>query len=141
MRRRFWLLLPAWCLYAADITMTLVGQSAAYWDGHYAQASEENPIAHPLLAIHPWLFACAAGAWAVIFGLVVVLWRHCLSDWLAILLAFGHAVGGSTWIARHGSGGWVMAITYLIGAAWLTGKSWRRAGLGQMAAESDRSSI
>jgi len=139
--RRFWLLLPAWCLYAADITMTLVGQSSAYWNGDYAQASEENPIAHPLLAIHPCLFAAAAIAWAATFGSVVLFWRHRLSDWLAILLALGHAVGGSTWIARHGWGGWVMAITYLIVAAWLAGSSWRRAGLGQTAAEPDRSRI
>lgn len=129
MSRRLWLLLPALCLYSVDIALTLAGQPVAYWNGDYTQASEHNPIAYPLLTLHPALFAGAAVAWAVIFGTIVLLWRSRLSDWLAILLTLGHAVGGSTWLARHGAGGWVLAVAYLGVAAWLAGICWRRAGL------------
>jgi hypothetical protein len=133
MRQRFWLFLPAWCLCAADVTLTLAGQTVAYWDGDYCQAIEHNPIARPFLVVHPWLFAGFALVWAVMFSLVILYWTHPGSGWLAILLALSHAIGGSSWLTDYGRFGWVLAIAYLAIAAWLSRISWRRAGLGQLA--------
>jgi hypothetical protein len=127
MARRLWLLLPALLLYSADISFTLAGQPAAYWAGDHSQPAEHNPLAHFLLRQHPALFAGAAGAWAVAFSAIVVLWRHRVSDWTATLLAFGHAIGGSTWLARHGPGGWALAVAYLALAAAFSRACWRRA--------------
>jgi hypothetical protein len=127
--RRLWLLLPALCLYSADVALTVIGQPAAYWGGDYSQAVEHNPLAHPLLSWHPALFVGVALGWAVAFGTVVMLWRNRLSDWFAILLALGHAVGGSSWLARQGVVGWVLAVAYLVVAAGVSGVCWRRAGL------------
>ena len=130
MIRRLWLLLPALGLYAADLGLTLTGQPAAYWGGDYSKAVEHNPLAYPILARHPVWFVGTGLAWAVVFSTVIVLWRSRVSDWIAVLLAFGHALGGSTWLARHGFGGLVLAIVYLAVASRVSGACWRRAGLG-----------
>lgn len=130
MFRRLWFLLPALSFYAADIGLTLTGQPAAYWGGDYSQAVEHNPLAYPILAWHPVWFVGAGLAWAVVFSTVIVLWQNRISDWIAVLLAFGHAVGGSTWLARHGVGGLLLAIVYLAVASKVSGACWRRAGFG-----------
>jgi hypothetical protein len=36
---------------------------------------------------------------------------------LAVLLAVGHAFGGSTWLARLEFAGWPLAIGYLVAAS------------------------
>ena len=123
-------MLPALGLYAADLGLTLTGQPAAYWGGDYSQALEHNPLAYLILARDPALFVGASLAWAVIFSIVIVLWQNRVSDWIAVLLAFGHAVGGSTWLARHGGGGLLLAIVYLAVASRVSGACWQRAGLG-----------
>lgn len=130
MFRRLWLLLPALGLYAADIGLTLTGQPAAYWGGDYSQALEHNPLAYPILAWHPVWFVGAGLAWAVVFSTIIVLWRNSVSDWFAVLLAFGHALGGCTWLARHGTGGLLLAIVYLTVTSKISGACWQRAGLG-----------
>ena len=96
-----------------------------------ASAAERNPLAYWLLALHPYVFAGAAVGWAVLFGSVVLLWRHWWANALAVLLTIGHAVGGSSWLARHGAGGWALAVGYLLVAAWLAKWCWRRAGWGR----------
>jgi len=130
MFRHIWFLVPALGLYTADLGLTLAGQTAAYWNGDYSQAVEHNPLAYPILARHPVLFISAGVAWAAVFSTVIVLWRNRVSDWIAVLLAFGHAVGGSTWLARHGVGGLLLAIVYLAVTSRISGACWRRAGFG-----------
>ncbi len=132
--RRLWLLLPALGLYGVDITVTLTGQSTAYWSGNYQQATEHNPFAHWLLSYDPRFFEIAAIVWATMFSTLVLVWRHWLSNTLAILLTIGHALGGSTWLARHGTIGWALAVVYLVVTAWLTRHCWQRAGFGQQVA-------
>jgi hypothetical protein len=127
--RRLWLLLPDLGLYAADVALTLAGQPAAYWGGDYSQAVEHNPLAYPILAWHPFGFIGAGLSWAVVFSAVIVLWRNRVSDWIAVLLAFGHAVGGSTWLARHGFLGLIAAIAYLAVTSRISGACWQHAGL------------
>ena len=62
---RLWLCLPFAVLYALDIGVTLAGQDAAYWLGDHAAAIEGNPLAYPLLVLHPAVFVGAATAWLV----------------------------------------------------------------------------
>jgi hypothetical protein len=124
---RFWLLLPAWCFCTADMTLTLLGQPAAYWSGDYGQAAEVNPIAYPLLAYHPVLFIGGGIVWQAAVGAVVLLWRQRFARWLAIGLAIGHAVGGSSWLAYPAPVGWVLPVGYLVAASWFAGVCWRRA--------------
>lgn len=125
--RRCWLLGPALALYAADIGLTLAGQPAGYWRGDFASAVEVNPLAHPLLAAHPLVFAGAAAVWAVAFSVVILCGPPSVAKWSSYSLALGHAIGGGTWLARHGTSGWVAAVVYLFAASWLAGICWRRA--------------
>lgn len=130
MSSRLWLLLPALILYSIDVTMTLAGQPAEYWAGDYERVIEYNPIARALLVYHPGLFAGAAVAWALVVAAFVLWVRHPLARWVAILLTVGCAVGGSSWLVRTGSTGWLFAAVYLVVASWLTGVCWRRSQAG-----------
>jgi len=124
---RWWLVAPVGVLFAADVALTLCGQPAEYWAGDTSAAVEANPLAHPLLARSPWLFAGLATAWIVIVMAAILKWKHPASAWLAAGVALSHALGGSSWLARTGPWGWVAAVAYLAAAVELVGWSHRRA--------------
>jgi hypothetical protein len=126
--KRFWLLAPAWLLLGADVGLTLAGQPGAYWSGDYAAAVEGNPLAYPIIAQGPWVFASLAAVWAAVLGLLVYRVSHRFVSWFVIVLAFSHAVGGATWFVRFGYGGWILAIVYLFVAAEVSWWCWRRSG-------------
>jgi hypothetical protein len=94
--QRMWLVTPPTVLWAADISLTLAGQSPAYWSGDYGQAHESNPLAYPLLASSPWLFVGVTALWGLLISGIVLFWHHWATPWIAALSAVGHAVGGST---------------------------------------------
>ena len=124
---RGWLLLPAVIVYAVDVALTLLGQPDAFWQGDYGLAVEGNPLAYPLLAYSPWLFAGAALVWGVLFSAVVLLWHHRAAEWLAVLNTVGHTFGGACWLAWPGAVGWVFAALYLVAVSLGIRWCWRRA--------------
>lgn len=126
MRTRLWLLAPALVLYLLDVGLTLQGQSAAFWAGDYSTAVEANPIAKPLLAQSPWLFVLVASAWLFALSWLILVWRHPVTIWLAVILALVHAVAGATWLTRIGLWGWIAAIIYIAVAAQASAWCWRR---------------
>jgi hypothetical protein len=126
-RIRAWLLLPALILVAADVFLTLAGQSVEYWAGDCGAAIEANPLAYPFLAAHPALFVGVAFLWGGVVAGVVLCWPHPFVLWLPLAVAFGHAVAGSTWLARFGELGWAGAVLYLVIAAGFTQWCWQRA--------------
>lgn len=129
LRSRAWLVAPSVVLWAADIALTLAGQSAAYWAGDYGQARESNPLAYPLLAASPWVFVGATALWGAAVSGVVLFWRHWATPWIGVLSALGHAIGGSSWLVRLGAGaGWGLAVAYLLLASQASRWCWRRAG-------------
>ena len=92
------LCVPPLLLCAADNTVTLLGQSAAYWAGDYLQVSEMSPTFNHLLTIHPVAFIAGVLVWmAVLVGMILL-----LPDTLALILSiaatFGHTVGLATWL-------------------------------------------
>jgi hypothetical protein len=125
---RVWLVVPVWLWLACDVTLTLAGQSDAYWTGDYAAAIEANPFAYPFLAQGPLLFAFSALVWAMFLGLLVACFSHRLVRWLTIVSAASNAIGGCTWLVRHGSWGWALAVPYLVVAAEVSWWCWRRSG-------------
>lgn len=126
--RRAWLLAPAAGLYIADVGLTLAGQPTEYWAGDSTSANEANPVARPLLVVGPWVFAALAVAWLAVVTAVVLLWRHRLAEWVAVVLTVGHAIAGGAWLARSG-GWWVLAgCGYLAVATVVANWCWRRAG-------------
>ncbi len=127
MRPSLWLLLPAVCLYAGDLSLTLAGQPASYWAGDYTTVTEYNPVWSPLLSRHPLLFVAGAITVLAVFATIILKWRHPLAAWLAVGVALGSAIGGSSWFARHGTAGWLLAVLYLSAATYLSRLCWRRA--------------
>ncbi|MGL4419096.1 MAG: hypothetical protein ACRCZF_00395 [Gemmataceae bacterium] len=125
MRSRYWLLLPAVVLFAADVGLTLTGQPPAYWAGDFSTAIEANPIAYPILANSPWLFIGLATLWLILVSIIVVRWNHVLSGWMAVFVAFAHAIGGASWLVKLGPWGLFAAIVYIAGAAQLANWCWR----------------
>jgi hypothetical protein len=125
--RRIWWIVPAWLWFAADLGLTLMGQSTEYWDGNYAQATEANPLAFHILTASPWLFVGLALAWAIFLGLLTIFWRRPLVTWIAIAMAVLHAIAGCSWFVRLGEWGWVLAIVYLVMASEISWWCWRRA--------------
>ena len=124
--RRIWILLSAAIVYLIDSSLTLHGQSPDYWAGDYAAALEGNPLVHPILAWHPLAFVAAAAIWFASLSAVILFWRHSAAVWLAVAIAFDHAVGGATWIARPGGFWWITAGLYLWVAAELVAGCLRR---------------
>lgn len=116
-RGRIWLLLPALLLYMADITLTLVGQSSAFWAGDHTNVTEKNPIADPLLRNGPICFLAAAVSWGIAFSLIAGFARVSIAQMIVYLLALGHAIGSATWLTRHGAISWFGAVGWLATAA------------------------
>jgi hypothetical protein len=127
-RGRLWLLAPAAVLYLADVTLTITGQPAAWWAGDHAEPLEANPLARAVLRFGPRWFLLAAGLWLAVFAPLILFWRHPASAWLAVLLAVGHAIGGSTWMTRLEPIGLLAALGYLTLAAQASFLCWDRFG-------------
>ncbi len=126
-RRSGWLLLPLWLTYAFDITMTLAGQPAAYWQGNYQSAIEANPLAAFLLHLGPMVFLGLAILWICAITMLVVSWRSWVTNWLAIGLTVGHALGGSSWFLRIGPWGILGSIAFLYLTSTIAGRYWSQA--------------
>jgi CHASE2 domain-containing sensor protein len=131
-RQRLWLILPFWILYLADVTFTLLGQPVAYWHGDYNSVVEGNFIAKQILLAGPMVFSICGLAWALLIGIIVLFQKHIATTFLATILALLHAIGGSTWIIKHGGLYWLVAIFYLIAASEFSWYCWRRANLTAM---------
>ena len=113
MARRWWLGLPPLVAYSADVTATLLGQPAEYWNGNSDRPLEANPIGWWFLSIGPWVAVVAAALWAIGFTLVVRYWRYRVP--MAAILTASHTFGLSTWLIRLGWPGWIgVAITFTI---------------------------
>ena len=52
-KARLWLCIPVIITDILDATVTMLGQSAEYWQGSYHLVNEANPIACWFLEIHP----------------------------------------------------------------------------------------
>jgi hypothetical protein len=108
-----------------DVTLTMTGQSADYWQGNYRDVLEWNPVTYQLLAWHPLVALSAGLLWAIVFSAIIIWWRHPLARVLAFGLTFGHALGSCSWLWRLGWTGMVAGLGVLIIAERLLTWSWR----------------
>jgi hypothetical protein len=132
--KRLWSIVPVWLCLSVDVSLTLGGQSEEYWAGDYAAAAEANPFAHPLVAAGPWVFGLLAGGWAILLCILVLATSSRIIAWFLIALTVAHAIGASTWLARHGVWGWLVAIAYIFVVSEISWWCWRRAALASRAA-------
>ncbi len=121
--------LPPLLAYWADVTLTLLGQPGAYWQGQFSFAMESNPLGRWLLVRGPWLFVGAASCWAVVFVAILVVWKHRLAVVMAFVLTVGHALGAASWLFYYGAVGIAGGISLLVVAERLITWSWSRAGV------------
>ncbi len=99
LRQRFLgLCLPPLVFCALDTTLTLIGQSAEYWQGQRAYANEISPTWHHLLTAHPAAFAAGMAAWAAIFVMVLLLLPDTLALIVSVAVVLGHTAGAATWL-------------------------------------------
>ncbi|MBV6646383.1 MAG: hypothetical protein KI790_13090 [Cyclobacteriaceae bacterium] len=103
-----------------DITVTIVHQPKAYWEGNLNKANEGNPIGAILMSSHvSGLFIISAIEVVLIMLLGYYLPRK-ISRYLLLFVLIAHSCAATTWIAKR-YGYWsVMALalcntlTYLI---------------------------
>jgi hypothetical protein len=116
-RRLLGLCLPALLAWALDNSVTLVGQSPAYWAGNYAAVNEGSPTFNQLLQIHPTAFALGAVVWAGVFTGIILLLPDVLALIISIAVTLGHTVGAATWILYRFGYGYQMCNALFLGSA------------------------
>ena len=126
--RRGWFLPPMLLAFAVDVTLTLHGQPKEYWLGNTGAVEEANPIGYILLVRSPWLFLFCAIVWMSVLSGTILFWRKPIAEWLAVVVAFAHAIGGCSWLIRSGDLGWLWGIVYLVIASQVSRWCWRRGG-------------
>ena len=127
LRQRFLgLCLPPLVFCASDATLTLIGQSAQYWQGQRTSVNELSPTFNYLLTVHPAAFAAGMAGWAAIFVIVLLLLPDTLALIVSVVIVLGHAAGTATWLCYHFKFGYQMcnglfllaAVAIGIGVRW-----------------------
>lgn len=115
------LCLPPLLLCAFDYTMTLTGQSAAYWAGDYQRVNEVSPSFNHLLQIHPLAFIVGAVMWMAVFVGMILLLPDTLALIFSIAVTFGHTAGTASWLLWRFNYGYQAVNGLFLGSAVLLG--------------------
>jgi hypothetical protein len=114
----------AFCLL--DATLTLLGQSEAYWSGDWLAAREANPLGLWLLHLHPIAFVAGVAVSLAIYALALTWLPANLARVAAFAILFLHAVGASTWLVRWGIAGYPMAVLLLLAGSRILALCWQK---------------
>ena len=144
-RRLLALCLPPVLVWSADCTLTLCGQSAAYWAGGVAQSNdgitslhhypapvnEVNPTSHHLLAWHPLAYIAGTVLQMLILCALLLLLPSSLAVVTCLAATLGHTWGAMTWISRFPHGFQIGNGFFLLVAVVLTTgmQTWYASGL------------
>lgn len=107
--RKLWLCIPVIITDLIDITVTMLGQPAEYWNGSYDLVREFNPIARWFMVLHP------AGALVYIIldilmiSLLIIVLPMLLSKILSAFWAIGSAKAIYNWLVGPLHMGWWMS--------------------------------
>jgi hypothetical protein len=115
------LCLPPLILCAVDATMTLLGQSSAFWSGDFRQVNEASPTPNQLLQVHPLAFIAGMLVWMAIFVCVILLSLDALALIVSIAVTFGHAAGAASWLMFRFKYGYQAANGLMLMSAVLLG--------------------
>ncbi len=116
-KRRILLCIAPWIICLIDHTITLLGQSAAYWSGDYSDAREGNPLFDWLLRQHPLAFEAGVLVWIIVFTCVILLLPRFVSKVVSVALVLGHTWGTASWLCLMCAHGY----WYTIGLFLLSG--------------------
>jgi glycerol-3-phosphate acyltransferase PlsY len=117
-RKFLGLCLPPFILAVADGTLTVLGQSEAYWSNFHA-VNEASPGFGALLKINPWLLAVGAGVWLAAFCAMIIAAPPTAALILSLAITLAHTFGSSSWLFEHfmfGSGYQIANAYYLFSA-------------------------
>jgi hypothetical protein len=104
MQRERWLLvIPPGLELLGDISATLWGQPAEYWDSGFDYVYEVNPIGFYLLGIHPAAFVASALAYLFIFAVAIFILPERWAFLVSLALLIAHASGTNSWLLILGS--------------------------------------
>jgi hypothetical protein len=120
-RRLLGLCLPPLVLCTLDVSMTLIGQSAAYWAGNYSRVIESSPTFNHLLQAHPLAFVAGCLVWAALFVAVILLLPDFLALVASIAVTFAHTVGASTWLIFRFQYGYQYCLWLYLSASMVLG--------------------
>jgi hypothetical protein len=90
--------------FAVDVTCTLWGQSADYWQGNRAIVNESTWVGFRLLQAHPLIFAAASMLYAIGFSLLIRFLPRPLALWLSFGFFVAHTSGVNSWLGYHAIG-------------------------------------
>lgn len=121
-----WLCLGPLLLLGFDVTLTLLGQPAAYWEGHLGAAQEGNPLPNWLMHQHPLLFPLAALGWAPAFCAAILWLPARFAKVISFVLHFGHTVAAASWLVLLAPGSYLVAFPFMLLSLKLMDWTWRR---------------
>ena len=104
------LCIPPIVLCILDQSVTLIGQRADYWRGHYQLAVEGSPPFYWLLTHHYLAFEAGIAVWIALFSLVILLSPRWLAMAVSIAIVIGHTWGTATWLLFRFSQGYWLCI-------------------------------
>ena len=116
-KHRILLCIAPWIFCLIDQTITLLGQSAAYWSGDYSDAREGNPLFNWLLRQHPLAFEAGVLVWIIVFTCSILLLRRSLARVVSVAVVIGHTCGAAAWLClMHDYGYWYAIGLFLLGS-------------------------
>jgi hypothetical protein len=97
-----------------DASLTLKGQSPAYWAGETTTANELSPEPRKLLSISPWLFIIAVAGWIASIGFIAVDTPRPFTTVFACCVTMGHVVSAATWTLWSSPYGYQISMLFQI---------------------------
>jgi hypothetical protein len=143
-RRLLGLCLPPLLVWAVDCTLTLCGQSEAYWAGggarntdgvtslhHYGTGvNEVSPASRYLLTVHPLAYVAGTVLEMLVLCSLIMLLPSTLALMTCLAATLGHTWGATTWLSRfqHGyqlGNGFFLVVAVIVAAGiqtWYAGE-------------------
>ncbi|MGB1310927.1 MAG: hypothetical protein ACPG47_06925 [Leucothrix sp.] len=125
-RTKCWLCLPFILVFLCDGSITLYGQSTAYWAGDYTLANESFPAFNWALQQHPMVFVAQSLCWVTVFCLLILTLPDFVSEVMSFALVQGHTWGVMTWLVYSLQLNYYLCLLYFLGIAVVLVYSFRR---------------
>jgi hypothetical protein len=103
-RRLIGLCLVPVLLAALDGSVTLAGQSAAYWTGEHSRVLEGTPGFRMLLTHGPAAYMAGLMLWVLAFVGLILLLPSTPALAVCLMFTLGHTIGAFSWINRFPHG-------------------------------------
>ncbi len=138
-RKMLGLCLPAILVWSVDCTLTLCGQSEAYWAGsgarhtdgitslhqYPASVNEVAPTSRYLLTLHPLAYVAGTVLAILVLCTLIMLLPPTLALMTCLAATIGHTWGATTWLSRFQYGyqidnGFFLLVAVILAAGMQT---------------------